>query len=295
MNYLNWGSVQKETILFRGCKVVDCSGHGGIILSPSLLTSHPCFNKIKDYDFSAFRLSSGSYAFEEDMDANIILVCLPQSVLSQHYKACLTTEGYQQFIEDRLNAVKNTYPEIFTLITGIELSIFDSQSLFQGHLKNQSGLLFRNASFSGDNIPEGFIAIDVSSDEKLKMGQYLIPKDLHEKIKYPVGRLGFIPLDPSILTTPFELDIWTPSSRNKQAKADHYYISHIRKMNDEQQRFLVLAYNYQTQSKLCFEMTEQYYNSSNISDNGIQVDENLDVIDAPFINKSTMTAEQFIN
>lgn len=295
MNYLNWGSVQQETILFRGCKVVDCSGHGGIILSPSLLTSHPCFNKIKDYDFSAFRLSSGSYAFEEDMDANIILACLPQSVLSRHYKACLTADGYQQFIEGRLNAVKNAYPEVFTLITGIELSIFDSQALFQDHLKNQSGLLFRNASFSGYNIPEGFIAIDVSSDEKLKMGQYLIPKDLHEKIKYPVGRLGFIPLDPSILTTPFELDLWTPSSRKKEVKADHYYISHTRKMNDEHKRLIVLAYNYQTQSKLCFEMAEEYYNSSNLSDNGIQVDENLDVIDAPFISKSTMTAEHFIN
>lgn len=295
MSNLNWGTVHHETTLFRGCKIMDCSGHGGIILSPSLLATHPYFEKIKNHDFSKFQLSSGSYAFEEDLDANIILSCLPQSILSKHYPACTSQAGYQHFIEDRLTAVKNAYPEIFTLITGFELTIFDSQALFQEHLKNQTGLLYRDGSFSGYNVPEGFIAILVRNAEKEDHGQFLIPKNVHEKIKYPVGRLGYMPLEPSLLDTPFSLDQWTPATRYKQPKADHFYISHTHKKKDAQGSIVALAYNYETQAKLCFEMAEDHYEKSGVREHGIQVDAMLEVIDQPFIIKSNMTAEQYMS
>lgn len=294
MKYLNWGSVQHETVFMRGCKVVDCSGHGGIVVSSELLSTHPFFEKIKSYDFSKFRLSSGVYAFEEDLDANIILACLPHAVLSNHYPSCSTVEGFENFKQERLIAVKNAYPEIFTLLTGIELSIFDSQSLFQNHLSARTDLIYRYGSFSGYNVPNGYICITVRVGEDESRESYLIPKAQHDLIKLPVGRLGYAPLDPSILNMPFELDAWTPSSIKKDPQEDRFYISHTRRSVEDTNQLLVLAYNYQTQKKLCFEMTEAYYCANKLSDHGIQVNAELDVIDQPFIVKAHITAEQFI-
>ena len=293
MSYSIWGKIQSKAQLARGCVTVSCAGHGGIIVAKNTISTHPYFEKIRQYDFSNFRQNDGSYAFEEDLDANIILANLPQQSLSSHYPSCETHEGYERFHNNCLFALKNSYPELFTMITGIELSIFDSQVLFQRHLKAVPDLIYRDGAFSGYNIPLGYVAITIKGDSGVEKETYLIERELYEReIKMPKGYLGYFPIDPKLLNTPFEIDFWTPGSTHADRKDDYFYISHIRKIPNDGYR--VLAYNYKTKAKMCFEMSQQYYDSSNVSKTGIQVNEANTPVNEPFITVSSMTAEQFI-
>lgn len=294
MSYSPWGLIQSQDQLIRGCKAVSTAKHGGILVSKNTISSHPYFSKIKEYDFSGFRENDGTYAFEEDLDANIILANLPKQVLSKFYKGCETDEGFERFQNQCLFALKNSYPEIFTLITGIELSIFESSHLFEEHLKTIPNLIFRDGAFSGYNIPDGYVAVSVKNAEGVDPNLYLVEREVYERdIKMPKGYLGYFPIDPQLLGASFELDMWTPSSIVKDAKDDHFYISHLRKKGNGS--YIVLAYNYKLKDKLCFEMSQEYYDQSNISKNGIQVDDNLKPVDLPFISISEITPDKFIN
>lgn len=293
MSYSPWGAIQHKVSFFSGCTSVSTSSHGGIIVTEHALNNSPYFAQYKGYDFSEFSERNGTFSFEEDVDANIILAALPQAILAKHYHSCTTANGYETFKNNCLFALKSFRPELFKIITGKELSIFDSHVLFRDFLESKQDLTFLDGAFSGYNIPVGYVAVSVKKNNQVKKNEFfLIKRDIYERDIYmPVGRLGYLPIDPKLLDTPFVVDFWTPSSIPKDVEDNRFYVSHSRLKNNIR---IVLAYNYQSQSKMCFEMSEDYYDNLSVGETGIVVDDN-NVVDNVFISVSAISPLEYIN
>lgn len=172
MSYSNWGRINHSTQIFRGCRKVSCEGHGGILVTENAMKTHPYFEKLREFPELDLFYEKGYYVFEEDCDASVFLSVLPDEAYSELCKDYLSKEGNTlQTLRDidARNLIRN-FPELYTFLTGRELSIFESDLLLRCQIQNCETRLHFVAAGWGDwawDVPEGYV--------------YFVCKDQHEK------------------------------------------------------------------------------------------------------------------
>lgn len=195
----NWGRVNSKKVFMNGAAQFTCERHGGIVVSRELFCTHPFFEKIKDIELDAFIWESPDYlVFEEHSHINIIYACLDDATLAKIFQK----DQVQKIRETSLFSLGQHFPDIFSRITGIELSVFDSYKLRE-QLINSRNAPKLDCSLSGHNIPEGFCAISLTNNANLF---YLISDDDLSKFR-EIKYFKSLPFDLSLINInqPFEL------------------------------------------------------------------------------------------
>ena len=253
MSYSNWGKVNSSTSIFRGVRVVSCEGHGGILITQNAMRKLPALEKLRSFPSIDTYLEKGTYVFEEDCDASMVLAVLDQEALNRYFQREM---NYEEFYQKVLNSLVHSNPDFYTHITGKELQIFESRSLMEDFLKhNENPMYFKRSAFSRSwDIPNGFVWLIVEHNLTKDEIGILIPKNEYEKVRTPYympicidGYEQFTPNKELPYSIPNDIDDST------------YYSCTYKDLKDSK---IIKAYNYKTQSFKFFQMTSEYFNKN---------------------------------
>lgn len=285
----NWGNVISKTALFRGCNLLNCTRHGGIVISESVFMKHECFKKIRDMDLSKYRDSNKQFAFEQHLDINIIFACLPKEIFSRMgYSPDRCVSAH----ESALSAVCNFFPEFFTAITGKELSIFDSFKL-RDEFFEEKKLPLLDSFLSGYNIPDGYCAVNFTTN---KFKFFLVErKKLDEFIQLKYFKT--LPFDMSLIADNQEFipDFELPRNKPNFVLSNGYYVAHKSKRFNN--HIVVLAYNYIKKQKQCFEFKDEqsYLDYFSNKDESVVLLDELGNFDSPLVSHSNIQPNYFFS
>lgn len=201
MNYsnLNWGHVNNRKTFFHGCEKISCESHGGIVIEAHILEQAELFCKLRNCDLSKF-LENNVYVFEEDLEAHIILACLPHQSIVRVYPNIDTPNKYKLFIDGCHQVLKQDFPEIFTQLTGVELSIFESYKLMQDHLSSRAGLFKYDYVMPNSMLDNGMKIVAVCDYQGGNTQLLTLDQERIDAIKYPKSRLGYFPIPDEFFT-----------------------------------------------------------------------------------------------
>ncbi len=190
----SWGRINSSKHIGRGIREVYCEGHGGILISDNAMETQPFLENVKDYALlNNFRSDRGGFEFEEDCEASIIALAMGEE-LYQHVWGIPDARLEQHWINVNRSVIMWN-PNVFTHITGIGLSIFDSPKLLEQHLVECGHEVYKfNWSYrpSDYELPDGkriFSVYEMAEITKVK--HFMVSTDEFEQI----SRFKHLPVD----------------------------------------------------------------------------------------------------
>lgn len=195
----SWGRETNSKYIGTGVREIICEGHGGILITTEAMQAQPFLAKLKDYpDLKQFRSSRGGYEFEEDCDSSIIYFALGKEIVQRVW--CVPNEKIDQYWNSILRSMFAYHPDVYTHLTGIGVSIFESRKLLDEHLVACGHDTYKfYASYRSDsyNVPEGMRVLGVYHTVNVDEVRYFLMTEeeyLNNPYKYrylPINISGY--------------------------------------------------------------------------------------------------------
>lgn len=245
-----WGAVQSSHQLFRGCRIISTSSHGGIVLTANALAKNPMLEKLRSYPSIESHYQNGNYYFEEDCEASMVLYLMSDEILGEVF----TKRSPEELRQSCLNTFVQYNPEYFTHVTGKGLSIFDSPVLLNQLVQSnpEHYILRTGYSETSYNVPYGHVYFVVENGSKKRIG-LLTTKSEYEMIR----KCSFLPVSIDQYDR-FELDTDLPMSKPKNRVENAFMVAQSRRESNSEDIQVVKAFSYQTNEYKYFRMTRAF-------------------------------------
>lgn len=245
-----WGKVQDSTSIFRGCRFVSTSSHGGIILTSSAMAKHQSLEKLRTYPEIQQYDKNGTFYFEEDSEAFMVLYLLDDETLQRLYPNS-TSERIRELA---LISFIQYNPSYFTHVTGKELSVFDSPRLWDEFIKSNPNHYFIRTAFSeiSFNVPAGYVYFIVENGNKERLG-LLAPKDEYKQLR----AISNIPVDVSKYQR-FDHDEDMPYIKPSNKVENAFLVVKERFEPNSRDVLIAKAFSYETNEFKYFRMTTDF-------------------------------------
>lgn len=248
-----WGAVQSSEQIFRGCRFVSTSSHGGIILTANTLQKSQLLEKLRTFPSIESHYQNGNYYFEEDCEAAMVLYLLSDETLEQLFPK-------KSADESRISCLKTFVqynPDYFTHVTGKGLSIFDSRVLMERLVQsNPDHYILRTAySETSYNVPAGYVHFVVENGLGNSIG-LLSQKDEYVAIR----KLSYLPITVDQYQR-FNMDTHLPMSKPRNRPENAFMVAQSRREEGSQDIQIVKAFNYQSNEYKYFRMTSAFETS----------------------------------
>lgn len=245
-----WGKVQDSTSIFRGCRFVSTSSHGGIILTSSAMAKHQSLEKLRTYPEIQQYDKNGTFYFEEDSDAFMVLYLLDDETLQRLYP----NSTPERIRELALISFIQYNPSYFTHVTGKELSVFDSPKLWEEFIQSNPEHYFIRTGYGENtfNVPAGYSYFIVENGKKERVG-LIAPKNEYKALR----QLAKLPVEVNDFQR-FDHDEDMPYSKPKNKVENAFLVVKERFEPNNRDVYIAKAFNYQTNEFKYFRMTTAF-------------------------------------